>query len=537
MQCDGWHKISYDDRCVVAEGMVTFAIICFALYLFGFTLILSQLSWSRPRAARWRDVQLCNCRGHAVVTAMKRHLRMWVKSFAWAGRRLELQDVRSFGGMTVVEFTTKHHLKSWGMRGFPVLFEGTCNQQLDGSDKRYRARVLNPSELELLDEDGQHLVDGNLNTSQGTMHTQLWRAVFHTGWPVSLAVQAPVILAAATWLRPKPLGLWVVSLAIAISLIISAYWANARPASRLQELINFYVAKHRELGTETSKDPGPERAIRAGTLVEFHDFFETYIRDRNMYYVVANIVKPLTKDKRVSFAELVGATPVEWFVSHYWGNSFRDFCASISKHAASAHPQTSSWGNVGYWICSFSNNQYRIEEEVGKAPDCSDSSFYKALMHSTCQGTCMVVDRCASPLKRSWCLFELLRTIKRTEQVNGSRFQGLFFCTSSGVINQGHASIETSLAMGRSLGALDLQHAEASDTADKDKIDNLVLREMGSFQTINLKLKEIVAETLHEAKRSAVAEFDRLDAELVGMDRKVHPCISRQPSISRQISL
>ena len=36
-----------------------------------------------------------------------------------------------------------------------------------------------------------------------------------------------------------------------------------------------------------------------------------------MYYVSANIVKPLTEPFQLSFAEVVGPTTIAWFVSHY----------------------------------------------------------------------------------------------------------------------------------------------------------------------------------------------------------------------------
>lgn len=39
----------------------------------------------------------------------------------------------------------------------------------------------------------------------------------------------------------------------------------------------------------------------------------------NMYYMDANIVKPLTMPLKLSYAELVGPQDAMWFVSHWWG--------------------------------------------------------------------------------------------------------------------------------------------------------------------------------------------------------------------------
>ena len=38
-----------------------------------------------------------------------------------------------------------------------------------------------------------------------------------------------------------------------------------------------------------------------------------------MYYMDANIVKPLTMASKLSYAELVGPQDAMWFVSHWWG--------------------------------------------------------------------------------------------------------------------------------------------------------------------------------------------------------------------------
>merc|ERR1712003_246102 len=62
-----------------------------------------------------------------------------------------------------------------------------------------------------------------------------------------------------------------------------------------------------------------------------------------------------------------------------------------------------------YWICTFSNNQWKLNEEIpGKV---EDSSFFKTLLSGFCEGVCMILDELATPLRRSWRLFEYLYAV------------------------------------------------------------------------------------------------------------------------------
>ena len=64
-----------------------------------------------------------------------------------------------------------------------------------------------------------------------------------------------------------------------------------------------------------------------------HDTFAEYVRDRNAYYLVGNLVLPLTKPCRLSFSEAIGAVRMEWFVSHFWGSPYLHFLSSLEKHS------------------------------------------------------------------------------------------------------------------------------------------------------------------------------------------------------------
>ena len=105
-----------------------------------------------------------------------------------------------------------------------------------------------------------------------------------------------------------------------------------------------------------------------------------------MYYMDANILRPLTEPYQLSFAEMVGPKVAEWFVSHWWGTEFRVYREALSRHAKeqdagviyfifSENPTDNSvcerhfrtcvfedfndgeWGRTTYWICTFANNQ------------------------------------------------------------------------------------------------------------------------------------------------------------------------------------
>ena len=76
-------------------------------------------------------------------------------------------------------------------------------------------------------------------------------------------------------------------------------------------------------------------------------FFNAFIKERSMYYVCENMVKPLTAPFKVSFVELVGPVDIQWFISHSWQMPVRHFSDSIFKHAQSYQ---TSWRESAYWI-------------------------------------------------------------------------------------------------------------------------------------------------------------------------------------------
>ena len=102
-----------------------------------------------------------------------------------------------------------------------------------------------------------------------------------------------------------------------------------------------------------------------------------------------------------------------------------------------------------------------------------------------CRATCMVLDKNALPLTRSWCLFEVLQTFKLQNEDNVGNFEGLYFCTDRGVIGNdndepdGSTSYDVALALARRLSTLRVQDARATLTNDEEMIKNLVNAEGG----------------------------------------------------------
>lgn len=306
----------------------------------------------------------------------------------------------------------------------------------------------------------------------------------------------------------------------ATALGISCLRRSRRPRTQMQRHLAGYARKLQLEHPDPRPTPrGPGRAVRVGHLLEFHCSFQGFIMHRSMYYVVANILRPLTSPPRLSYAELAGPCQLDWFVSHFWGHAFCHFCSSIRKHAEVV-AKGAEWQTQGYWICSFSNNQHRITEELGDS--WRDSSFYAALRNGRCKGTCLVIDEQASPLARSWCLFELVQTME-LEEIQPETFEGLSFCTHTGVMNLGLASVEMSIGVAKRLASLRLEDASASDPKDKADIDSLVESEMGGFARMNAAIRLRIIAALRSARTAALQDFDKVEVELChgqGFDRE-----------------
>lgn len=77
-------------------------------------------------------------------------------------------------------------------------------------------------------------------------------------------------------------------------------------------------------------------------------------------------------------------------------------------------------------------------------------------MHS-CRGSYST----SAPLRtRSWCLFELLQT--RYAPKARASHEGLLLCTPTGVLQWGHAHVDTVVRLAEKVGDIRLEDAQAS---------------------------------------------------------------------------
>ncbi|CAK0874936.1 unnamed protein product [Prorocentrum cordatum] len=157
-----------------------------------------------------------------------------------------------------------------------------------------------------------------------------------------------------------------------------------------------------------------------------------------------------------------------------------------------------AWRRVRYWVCSFSINQWSIEEELG-GMTIESTPFYNALWSTSCNGTVMVIQETAEPLKRVWCLFEVLQTLNRLDKSNAARFEGLHFTTRSGVLNAGTAPVDTVLKIGAHVSDVYFEHARATEQKDQDLI-NREVQAKGGFAVLNRFVRNAVWDVVLESK-------------------------------------
>ncbi|CAL1141141.1 unnamed protein product [Cladocopium goreaui] len=204
-----------------------------------------------------------------------------------------------------------------------------------------------------------------------------------------------------------------------------------------------------------------------------------------MHFVVANIVRPLTQSKRVSFVSLWGGRQLDYFVSHCWGANFSHFVRSIQCHALSKEGPI-SWFDAAYWICSFANNQWNIGAELGDDP--MGSAFARALT-SGIKGVAMVLDEEVQPLTRVWCLFEFF--LSNRERLD------LVFVTNAGVVGDDRcSSFDIALEVGKKIKSLQVATCEASSEKDKKDIFEYIISELGSLERMDEKIRKLMAEML-----------------------------------------
>merc|ERR1719171_647737 len=132
------------------------------------------------------------------------------------------------------------------------------------------------------------------------------------------------------------------------------------------------------------------------------------VMDVNLHVVNEILVKPLTHYSKLSFAEHTGGAGVpDFFISHNWGGKTVTLINTVIQHFERA--KADGWKknkNTFYWVCTFSNNQQNIEEEVG---DSIFGPFWYGIQLARATVNVQDDQYAADTFtgKRAWCVFEL----------------------------------------------------------------------------------------------------------------------------------
>lgn len=443
------------------------------------------------------------------------------------GENLQCVKVKSHGNHNLLK----------GQRA-TIYFRGTGDPRLDTKRFDFKVEGLTHHELLLLNMDGTP-VSTNHDSSTGHLQVKHKQAMLRMGmfglpfivWTLlpmgAYAALLAYLNSSATKFLPSTSSLHV-AIGCFVSVLAHSYRYKNLERTRLKKDIKHFIQRLKTKNPNPTRcSRGPTRAITAGQLKEFDYYFHGYHgSQRTMYYVCHNIILQLTHPFKLSYAELAGPTVVTWFVSHYWGTSFRHFVDTVSKHSEECPFPGKKPSQQNYWICSFSNNQWAVEEEVGKNWD--ESSFYLAMRDHACKGTVMVFDEDALPLTRSWCLFELLQT----HHFKHSRddFAGLMLCSSNGVMNRGNGSFDLAIKVSHKLATLDLREARASKESDKLMIEELVRRQAG-FKNVRTFLTNAVEEVLLATRARFQDKMTELQSSLA-LTQSDSPTHKRMPEPS-----
>lgn len=184
-----------------------------------------------------------------------------------------------------------------------------------------------------------------------------------------------------------------------------------------------------------------------------------------MYDLVRDVVKPKTQSSGLAYAELFPPLCPNVFVSHWWGEEFINFFKSLERFAP-LYAQKQSIGDpsdVGFWICSFANRQWA----VNLGATLQESPFELALSSAACNAVVMILDPEATPLKRIWCLYEVLRCHALEKSFH--------ITTENGVLTYGNdepmgQEREDLLNLASKVSEVDARDAQASRKEDRQSI-------------------------------------------------------------------
>ena len=195
--------------------------------------------------------------------------------------------------------------------------------------------------------------------------------------------------------------------------------------------------------------------------------------------VCARVVRPATKELRVSYAELLGSAggaaalvgTATVFVSHAWDTQFRCLYEALLDHFGDD-------SRVFLWLDIFVQNQH-IANEL--AQDYWATAFQHAV--ASIGHTVLMLHTFDEPLalSRSWCLWEILASVVAMEE-RGCTFEVLL--EPAQCEEFARALWSDFERVDQALSRVDMRCAKASVPADKEMIDAAVLRR-GGFEHLN----------------------------------------------------
>ena len=123
------------------------------------------------------------------------------------------------------------------------------------------------------------------------------------------------------------------------------------------------------------------------------------------------------------------------------------------------------------------------EHNVDLGDPLADSPFEQALV--ACHRVMFALDATASLFKRSWCLYELVRTIQERKQID--------FVTIDGLVNKAQQLSDANMKVIHCLCNVMPEEAEASAPSDKDMIDKLVEAMPGGVEYMKVVIRGMVS--------------------------------------------
>ena len=200
--------------------------------------------------------------------------------------------------------------------------------------------------------------------------------------------------------------------------------------------------------------------------------------------VCARLVRPATKELRVSYAELLGSAggaaalvgPATVFVSHAWDTRFRCLCDALLDRFGG------SGAAVFLWLDIFVQNQH-IASEL--AQDYWATAFQHAV--ASIGHTVLMLHTFDEPLalSRSWCLWEILASVLAVAE-RGCTFEVLLEpaqCEELAHALRSNTDFDFKRFV-KALSRVDMRGAQAALPADKRMIDDAVLSS-GGFEHLN----------------------------------------------------